>query len=61
MPSLSKLDWPAILGNVIALWAGLLVLGTLAGRGAVWAMCVRRDGVSDASAAGGPPRAPGGR
>jgi hypothetical protein len=38
MPSLSKLDWPAILGNVIALWAGLLVLGTLAGRGAVWAM-----------------------
>jgi hypothetical protein len=29
MHGLKALDWPAILGNVIALWAGLLVLGTL--------------------------------
>jgi hypothetical protein len=38
MKVLAALDWPAILGNVIALWAGLLVLGTLWGRGVVWAM-----------------------
>ena len=26
-----RIDWYALLGNVIALWAGLLVLGTLLG------------------------------